>query len=200
MREEKNRVRQILRDRKAALLPAERMEKSKQICRHVSACVSNGETVMAYTSKEMEVNTTPLIDMLLERENPVIVPIIVREDVSLRLSYLRDRSVLVPSTFGVPEPIGSEIPATADDVAADHGAEEAAVVDHRAALELRMVGLLHRGTRCRNRAIDVFRAGERQQAADPTQSRVKDFAAALRHAPVVRAADEMSQLGHCCTR
>ncbi len=116
MREEKNRVRQILRDRKAALLPAERMEKSKKICHHVSACVSNGETVMAYTSKELEVNTTPLIDMLLERENPVIVPIIVKEDVSLRLSYLRDRSVLVPSTFGVPEPIGSEIPARAEEI------------------------------------------------------------------------------------
>ena len=44
------------------------------------------------------------------------MPIIVKEDISLRLSYLKDLSVLVPSTFGVPEPIGSEIPATGDDV------------------------------------------------------------------------------------
>ena len=35
---------------------------------------------------------------------------------SLRLSYLRDLSVLVPSTFGVPEPIGSEIPVDHGDV------------------------------------------------------------------------------------
>ncbi len=113
MREEKNRIRQILRDRKAALSPAERLEKSRHICRQVSAMVRAGETVMAYTSKELEVNTAPLIDTLLERGIPVIVPIIVREDFSLRLSYLRDRSVLVPSTFGVPEPIGNEIPADA---------------------------------------------------------------------------------------
>ena len=44
------------------------------------------------------------------------VPIIVKEDVSLRLSYLRDFAALVPSTFGVPEPIGSEIPARGEDV------------------------------------------------------------------------------------
>jgi 5-formyltetrahydrofolate cyclo-ligase len=78
--------------------------------------IRNDETVMAYTSKEKEVNTVPLITALLERKNPVIVPIIVKEDVSLRLSYLRDFAALVPSTFGVPEPIGSEIPARGEDV------------------------------------------------------------------------------------
>jgi 5-formyltetrahydrofolate cyclo-ligase len=78
--------------------------------------IRDGETIMVYTSKEKEVNTIPLITSLLERGNPIIVPIIVQKDVSLRLSYLRDFSVLVPSTFGVPEPIGSEILATGDDV------------------------------------------------------------------------------------
>ncbi|PKL64810.1 MAG: 5-formyltetrahydrofolate cyclo-ligase [Methanomicrobiales archaeon HGW-Methanomicrobiales-3] len=111
MREEKNRIRQILRDRKAALTPAERLEKSTKICRHVMEKIREGETVLAYTSKELEVNTTPLIDALLENKNPVVVPIIQKEDISLRLSYIRTRAVLVPSTFGVPEPIGSEIPA-----------------------------------------------------------------------------------------
>jgi 5-formyltetrahydrofolate cyclo-ligase len=116
MREEKNRIRQILRDRKAALTPAERLEKSWRICRHVVERIPVGETVLAYTSKELEVNTAPLIDVLLEKKNPVVVPIIVKEDISLRLSYIRNRSVLVPSTFGVPEPIGSEIPALARDI------------------------------------------------------------------------------------
>ncbi len=72
MREEKTRVRQILRERKAALAPADRLEKSGRICRHVSARIGGGETVMAYTSKELEVNTAPLIDALLERKIPVI--------------------------------------------------------------------------------------------------------------------------------
>ena len=116
MREEKSRIRQVLRERKMAVTPGERQERSRRIGRHLLEQIAPGETVMAYTSKEHEVDTGPLIDALLQRKNPVIVPIIVKEDVSLRLSYIRTRSVLVPSTFGVPEPIGSEIPADAGDI------------------------------------------------------------------------------------
>jgi 5-formyltetrahydrofolate cyclo-ligase len=116
MREEKNRIRQILRERKAAVPPVERLEKSERICRYVMGRIRKDETVLAYTSKELEVNTTPIIDALLKNKNPVAVPIIQKEDISLRLSYIRTRSVLVPSTFGVPEPIGNEIPAKPEDI------------------------------------------------------------------------------------
>lgn len=116
MREKKSRARQVLRERKDAMTPEERLGKSQRICRHLAEQIREGETVMVYSSKEKEVNTGPLIATLLERGNPVVVPIIVREDVSLRLSYLRDPAALVPSTFGVPEPIGNEIPATGRDV------------------------------------------------------------------------------------
>ena len=98
------------------MTPQERLEKSRRICRQLAERIRDGETVMVFSSKEKEVNTAPLIATLLERGNPVVVPIIVREDVSLRLSYLRDVAVLVPSTFGVPEPIGNEIPAAGRDV------------------------------------------------------------------------------------
>ncbi len=116
MREQKNRVRQAMRERREAMITSERLEKSRRICGHLLGLIRDGETVLVYSSKEKEVNTGPLIGALLERGNPVVVPIIVKEDVSLRLSYLRDVSVLVPSTFGVPEPIGSEIPASPGDV------------------------------------------------------------------------------------
>jgi 5-formyltetrahydrofolate cyclo-ligase len=116
MREQKNKLREILRQKKDAMLPEERLEKSTRICRHLMKLIRHNETVMVYTSKEKEVNTEPLIRALFEQGNPVVVPIIVKEDVSLRLSYIRDLSVLVPSTFGVPEPIGSEIPAAAADI------------------------------------------------------------------------------------
>jgi 5-formyltetrahydrofolate cyclo-ligase len=116
MREEKNRVRQEMRERREAMTPAERYEKSARICRHIAGLISDGQTVMCYSAKELEVNTTPIIKFLFRRGNPVVVPIIVREDTSLRLSYLRDLSVLVPSTFGVPEPIGNEIPAEPRDI------------------------------------------------------------------------------------
>ncbi len=110
------RIRTILREKKAALSPEERLEKSKKIIRYVLGQIKDGETVLAYTSKELEVNTAPLIDELLKRKNNVAVPIIQKEDISLRLSYIRDRSVLVPSTFGVPEPIGNEIPARPEEI------------------------------------------------------------------------------------
>jgi 5-formyltetrahydrofolate cyclo-ligase len=116
MRELKNSIRQILRQRKDSMTPEERLEKSGRICCHLLELIGNGETVMVYTSKEKEVNTGYLITALIERRNPIVVPIIVKEDVSLRLSYLKDLSSLVPSTFGVPEPIGSEIPAGSDEV------------------------------------------------------------------------------------
>ncbi len=116
MREQKNSIREILRRKKDAMIPADRLFKSHRICRHLMDLIGNGETVMVFTSKEKEVNTEPLIHTLFTRGNPVVVPIIVKEDVSLRLSYLRDFSALVPSTFGVPEPIGSEIPAAAADI------------------------------------------------------------------------------------
>lgn len=116
MREQKDSVRKILRQRKDAMIPEDRFNKSHRISRHLMKLIRKGETVMVFTSKEKEVNTKPLIMSLFEQGNPVVVPIIVKEDVSLRLSYLRDFSALVPSTFGVPEPIGSEIPALADDI------------------------------------------------------------------------------------
>ena len=116
MSEDKDRVRKILRGKKEAMVPEERLEKSYRICRYLTKIIRDGETVMVFTSKEKEVNTRPLIQALFRKGNPVVVPIIVKEDFSLRLSYLRDFSVLVPSTFGVPEPIGSEIPAAAEDI------------------------------------------------------------------------------------
>ncbi|MGB9175189.1 MAG: 5-formyltetrahydrofolate cyclo-ligase [Methanoregula sp.] len=116
MSEQKDRVRKILRQKKDAMIPEERLEKSHRICRHLMEIIRDGESVMVFTSKEKEVNTKPLILSLFGKGNPVVVPIIVKEDISLRLSYLRDFSALVPSTFSVPEPIGSEIPAAAEDI------------------------------------------------------------------------------------
>ena len=117
MTEEKSAIRAILRRRKEAMVPEDRLEKSRMICRHLMKLIpGKNETVLVYTSKEMEVNTVPLINALFRQKNPVVVPIIVKEDISLRLSYLRDLAALVPSTFGVPEPIGSEIPAEAGDI------------------------------------------------------------------------------------
>lgn len=74
------------------------------------------ETVMVYASKAPEVETEEIIQDLNRRGVRVVVPIIERETCSLRLSYLPDPSLLVPSTFNVPEPLGNELPARPEDV------------------------------------------------------------------------------------
>jgi 5-formyltetrahydrofolate cyclo-ligase len=71
---------------------------------------------MVYVSKANEVDTRGFIRGLLASGTAVVVPIIERESRTLRLSYLRDPAVLVESTFSVPEPIGSEIPARAEEI------------------------------------------------------------------------------------
>jgi 5-formyltetrahydrofolate cyclo-ligase len=70
-----------------------------------------GEEVLVYCAKDPEVETRWLINHLISLHIPVIVPIIQKEDVSLRLSYLQDLNCLKVSTFHVPEPVGSEIAA-----------------------------------------------------------------------------------------
>ncbi|PWR73822.1 5-formyltetrahydrofolate cyclo-ligase [Methanospirillum lacunae] len=104
-------LRNILRERRWALSEQERQEKSLKICELLRDVVTPGEEILVYCAKDPEVETSSFISYLLEHEIPVIVPIIQKEDVSLRLSYLQDPSCLVSSTFHVPEPIGSEIPA-----------------------------------------------------------------------------------------
>lgn len=116
MLEEKEVLRERLRERRRALSSDERIILSDIICDHLSNIISDNETVMVYCPKDPEVNTCRFIDHLLREKIPVTVPIIQKEDTSLRLSYIRTRSDLVISTFCVPEPIGHEIPADPDDI------------------------------------------------------------------------------------
>ena len=108
---EKVRLRNRLKELRAGIPEEERAEKSMQICSLLLEMLIGYETVMVYVAKEPEVETMPLIRGLLGRGTQVVVPIIERETHTLRLSHLLDTSTLVPSTFNVPEPVGSEIPA-----------------------------------------------------------------------------------------
>ena len=58
------------------------------------------------------------MESLLSGGVGVVVPVIETETCSLRLSFIDDLSVLVSSTFSVPEPIGNEIPAREEDIGA----------------------------------------------------------------------------------
>lgn len=116
MPEEKALLRNMLRERRWSLTRSERIDLSRRVCRHLKGVISEDETVMVYCAKEPEVETEWVIDMLLNVRVPVIVPIIQSKDRSLRLSYLKSRDHLIPSTFQVPEPVGAEIPADPGDI------------------------------------------------------------------------------------
>lgn len=109
LRESARRARDSLPDEEAARY-------SGVILERLLSLLDGESPVMVYVSKPPEVETHRFIQSLLERGTEVVVPIIQARDCSLRLSYLRDLSSLKVSTFSVPEPIGAEIPARAEDI------------------------------------------------------------------------------------
>lgn len=118
MSQTKTALRLRAKEARSLLSPSQIAEYSTAIGRNLLNLLNGFETVMVYVSKVPEVDTGDLILDLNRRGVQVVVPIIERETCSLRLSYLPDPSVLVPSTFNVPEPLGHELPARPEDVQA----------------------------------------------------------------------------------
>ena len=114
----KKELRNHARTVRSMLSPSQIEEKSACICRVVQHILDGIDPVMVYVSKPLEVNTRDLIDYLITSRGQVIVPVIETETRTLRLSYIKSPSVLVKSTFHVPEPVGNEIPARPNEVRA----------------------------------------------------------------------------------
>lgn len=112
----KQEIRTEIKQARFAIPHDELEQKSAAICSRLLGELNGDGPVMVYVSKPPEVMTGQLIRQLIARGTRVIVPIIEKETVSLRLSYLEDPAVLVESTFHVPEPTGHEIPARPEDV------------------------------------------------------------------------------------
>ena len=118
MSQTKTALRQQAKEARSLLSPSQIAEHSKIISQRLLDLLNGFETVMVYASKAPEVETKDLIVDLNRRGVRVIVPIIERETCSLRLSYLPDPAILLPSTFNVPEPVGHELPARPEEVQA----------------------------------------------------------------------------------
>lgn len=116
MSQTKTALRLKAKEARSLLSPSQISVLSKIIEKRLLDLVNGFETIMVYVSKIPEVDTTNLICGLNRRGVRVVVPIIEQETRSLRLSYLPDPSVLIPSTFNVPEPLGHEIPARPEEV------------------------------------------------------------------------------------
>jgi len=116
MSQTKAALRQKAKEVRLLLSPSQIADYSRSITERLLDILDGFATVMVYAAKAPEVETSGLIAELNRRGVRVVVPIIERETHTLRLSYLPDPSVLVPSTFNVPEPIGHELPARPEDV------------------------------------------------------------------------------------
>jgi len=116
MSQTKVALRQQAKEVRLLLSPSQIADYSRSITERLLDILDGFATVMVYAAKAPEVETSGLIAELNRRGVRVVVPIIERETHTLRLSYLPDPSVLVPSTFNVPEPIGHELPARPEDV------------------------------------------------------------------------------------
>jgi 5-formyltetrahydrofolate cyclo-ligase len=112
----KHTLREHAKEIRSHLSHTEIAHHSMLIERHLRSIIDGENPIFIYVSKGDEVDTHKLITFLLASGTGVVVPIIERESRTLRLSYLRDPSVLVESTFSVPEPLGSEIPACPEDI------------------------------------------------------------------------------------
>lgn len=117
MQHPKETLRNEARRRRSLLSSVEIAEKSHRICTRLLPLLRGCGPVMVFASKPQEVDTHRLIRTLVADGVRVVVPIIEQETRTLRLSYLPDPSVLVTSTFSVPEPIGNELPARKEDLA-----------------------------------------------------------------------------------
>lgn len=109
-------VREDVKKKRSELTAQDIRKKSRKICELTLSSLNDCKTVMVYASKEPEVDTGVLIAALIGRGTRVVVPIIEQETTTLRLSYLVNPSHLVESTFRVPEPIGNELPAPAEEI------------------------------------------------------------------------------------
>ena len=116
MSDSKMALRQAAKKQRATLDETQVHDYSRRIRDNLIPLIREKGPVLVYASKCPEVATLPLIEWLLAEGRTVVVPIIQREDCSLRLSYISDPSVLVPSTFQVPEPIGHEVPADPSEI------------------------------------------------------------------------------------
>jgi 5-formyltetrahydrofolate cyclo-ligase len=116
MSQTKAALRQQAKEARSLLSASQIARYSSIIEKRLLEILDGFKTVMVYASKSPEAETKDLIVDLNRRGVRVVVPIIERETCSLRLSYLPDPAVLVPSTFNVPEPLGHELPARPEDV------------------------------------------------------------------------------------
>lgn len=107
---DKSQLRTVLKEKRFALPLGDRRSCSCEITRRLIQETAQYQVIMVYAAKDPEVETLVYINKMLQAGKTIVVPIIEKETHTLRLSRLETVAALRPSTFNVPEPIGSELP------------------------------------------------------------------------------------------
>lgn len=106
----KQELRRYIREQKREHTPEELAVMSEQVCRRVLAMSrwQDAATVLLYYPLPDEVDTRVLIDAAVEQGKRVLLPVVVGDDLELRV-YAGTAS-LQPGAFGILEPCGNPFP------------------------------------------------------------------------------------------
>lgn len=105
MPENKRQLRALIHSRKQNLTPEEISEKSRTLCRMVTATSlwKNAKTIFGYLPFNQEVQLLPLLQQALAEGKQVALPKCCGKD--MRFILMTDLTQATPSPFGAPEPL-----------------------------------------------------------------------------------------------
>lgn len=116
-KEEKIRLRTVMRAEEKKLGAKYKAESSAAICRHVLAMPEyrDAETVFCFVGRQHEIDTTPLLRQILADGKRLCVPLCVEKGI-MELRQISAIEDLIPGSYGIQEPPADALTVSVDDV------------------------------------------------------------------------------------
>ena len=116
-KEEKIRLRTVMRAEEKKLGAKYKAESSAAICRHVLAMPEyrDAETVFCFVGRQHEIDTTPLLRQILADGKRLCVPLCVEKGI-MELRQISAIEDLIPGSYGIQEPPADAPTVSVDDV------------------------------------------------------------------------------------
>ena len=116
-KEEKIRLRTVMRAEEKKLGAKYKAESSAAICRHVLAMPEyrDAETVFCFVGRQHEIDTMPLLRQILADGKRLCVPLCVEKGI-MELRQISAIEDLIPGSYGIQEPPADALTVSVDDV------------------------------------------------------------------------------------
>ena len=116
-KEEKIRLRAVMRAEEQKLGAKYKAESSAAICRHVLAMPEyrDAETVFCFVGRQHEIDTMPLLRQILADGKRLCVPLCVEKGI-MELRQISAIEDLIPGSYGIQEPPADALTVSVDDV------------------------------------------------------------------------------------